>query len=363
MSGPEFDLVLDTALGGVSPSPGPMDSRLLVELAARHGLAALVAARRPDDTDEGLRRVARAAQARSMAASAELVRLSAALSDAGIRHLAFKGPATATRLYGDVAARPFMDLDLLVDPDLLFQAADRVEQEGFGLDDRLQRAHLHRMGGKHLSHIKGPVRLELHREILGIAGTGRSFEELWQDRAAFELAGAEIPTLGRADLIHQNCLHGTGHAFLCLKWLGDVVRLARDSDGWEEALAWARRDRLEAAFLCGPALAADLGVSLPPELERAIRAGTSRQLSRLVEVCKAKWHLHEGEMSLVSHRLQMLPPSRRWRALATMALRPTASDWNAVPWLSPDTPIVFSILRPIRVAFKYGRRLLSGVTT
>src|SRR5437899_2597076 len=53
---------------------------------------------------------------RNLEQSAELLRVLERLQDAGIEAVPYKGPVLASEVYGDVALREFVDLDILVEP-------------------------------------------------------------------------------------------------------------------------------------------------------------------------------------------------------------------------------------------------------
>src|SRR5438067_2363962 len=68
----------------------------------------------PPSLLDPLRARAREIAARNLYATGELHRLLDVLADAGIAAMPWKGPALAAQLYGNLALRPFLDLDVLV---------------------------------------------------------------------------------------------------------------------------------------------------------------------------------------------------------------------------------------------------------
>lgn len=83
----------------------------------RHGLAAAGDRGVPGPVLGRLRAEVREIGVRSLAMTAELVRLLDALRAHGVPALTYKGPALAVVAYESVTRRPFADLDLLVPPD------------------------------------------------------------------------------------------------------------------------------------------------------------------------------------------------------------------------------------------------------
>ncbi len=99
-----------------------LDWEFLLREARRHSVLPLLdrglrlhdGTRPPAPVRELLRAACRLTQRRNLALTAELLRILAALEDAGIAAVPFKGPVLAALAYGDLALRPFGDLDVLV---------------------------------------------------------------------------------------------------------------------------------------------------------------------------------------------------------------------------------------------------------
>src|SRR5262245_63923825 len=78
-----------------------------------------------------------------------MLELEAALSDDGVLVVPFKGPALATRLYGNVALRPSVDLDFLVRKTDVQRGADVLSRAGFlGVPNREELKMLLRSGNE-----------------------------------------------------------------------------------------------------------------------------------------------------------------------------------------------------------------------
>lgn len=338
----------------------PQKLREFQALAVRHGLAGWIERWLPAQhaAKPGVSALADVAAFRSMAACAALLELARALESSGIDFLQFKGPSTAVRSHGDVRLRPFLDLDILVPGGKLGEASAVAADLGFRLDDRLRAEHLHLAKTKHLSQIRGPVRLEIHRRLNDFPGFDRPFEFFWNRRSAYTLSGQRIPCLGDADALWHSAVHGTGHAFLSLKWLADLALTSRNEDAAEEAIELAREARMLPSLQCGFAVLEDLGATVPDRIQATL-VERPRQLRRLVSRSNLAIRADaQNGPGLFAHRLDMLPPADRLRPVLAAAFKPNARDWDLLPWLSPDTPVVFSLLRPLRLAwsFTFGRR-------
>src|SRR5512133_4115134 len=68
----------------------------------------------PDDARAPLRDMVRAVAVSALSGARQATEISSALSAAGVRAVAYKGPALAVDVHGDVGARWFTDLDLLI---------------------------------------------------------------------------------------------------------------------------------------------------------------------------------------------------------------------------------------------------------
>ncbi|MEM1111602.1 MAG: nucleotidyltransferase family protein [Pseudomonadota bacterium] len=119
--------------------------------------------------------------ARAMLLDAANTELLAAMAEAGIKAIPMKGPVLAQRLYGGLHHRPFVDLDILVQPHQLDHARALILDAGFQDVSRnprqfhLEFSRTNRSG----SH----VYVELHRRLIGYAIGG--------DHLAFGIAGSK----------------------------------------------------------------------------------------------------------------------------------------------------------------------------
>jgi hypothetical protein len=184
-----------------------------------------------------------AARARGIAVEAELRRTVALLADHGIRALPLKGPLLAAEAHGDYGLRETDDVDLLVPPARLHEAADLLAAASYArMDDPIRPNGLPDL---HLAlqHPQGP-RIELHWRV-------HWYEEAFsEDMLARAEPGPDGLLRPRPDDLA---------AALLLFYARDGlygVRLAADIAGW-----WDRHgDALPPGFLegharCYPALA------------------------------------------------------------------------------------------------------------
>src|SRR5207245_6416128 len=85
----------------------------------------------PAPVRDALRRRAEADARRNLRLAGELVRLLDRFARHGVAAVPYKGPLLAVRCYGDLALRPFRDLDFLIRPHDLAQAERALADHGY----------------------------------------------------------------------------------------------------------------------------------------------------------------------------------------------------------------------------------------
>jgi hypothetical protein len=145
---PEDELCLLLARGQLNPEERthilpflatPLQWPLLLERAHSHqvypllycNLRDLGFAGVPEAVQAELKGLYLASALRNQSLAEELARLLSLLGEAGIRVVPLKGVALAQSLYGDVAARVCVDIDILVPPANVVQAIDLLLPSGY----------------------------------------------------------------------------------------------------------------------------------------------------------------------------------------------------------------------------------------
>lgn len=209
--------------------------------------------------------------------------LAAALGDVldafeadGVEVIPVKGLVVAETLYGDVAARPCADLDVLVRPRQLDDAREALRAIGFR-----QRA---KPGYKALVHpfhdpawARGSgvdqVRLELHWALWADSERRLGTTGLWDRAVAATVAGRSVRSLSIEDTLLHLAIHRTRSA-LRLRWVVDVAELLRRHGAtldWAAFLDRAGRARARTASWVVLSLARDLlDAPLPDEVTQRL---------------------------------------------------------------------------------------------
>lgn len=227
--------------------------------------------------------------ARGLALVQEMGRLAQLFEERDLPVLTLKGATLAQKVYGGIALRPFVDIDLLV------RRADFARLERLLVEDGYRQKPLtpfqkagyllihaqytfwrRAPGGSH--HV-----LDVHTSMLPMGYSySEGFSDLWERAPTLVLGGAQVRTLGREDLLHVLCYHGFKNRWERLKYFSDVAELLRafpDMD-WGVVQERARAMRSRRVMLLGLHLAHEvLDAPVPEPLLRMAQA--DRRVVRL----------------------------------------------------------------------------------
>ena len=162
----------------------------------------------------------------------ELFRILAQLKARNVDALPYKGPVLAELLYGNVAARQFNDIDILIpERDLPIAVAALHElgyKPGIELTPRQERAYL-RSGYEYtFDRENGRNLVELQWNVLPkFYSVDLTTEGLFERSRVVTFGGQTIRTLSSEDLLIVLCLHAAKHAWAQLSWLSDIAKLAQ----------------------------------------------------------------------------------------------------------------------------------------
>lgn len=296
---------------------------------------------------------------RTLTMSSDLHRLAAAFEGKAIPFVAFKGPALAIALYGDLALREFNDIDVLVPEHRLDDAEDVLALLGYrsGQGDRaFRRAFLAHLRQHAFARTDGEAAIDLH---WALSGTHVPFPlktaDVWNDLWRMSIGDRDIPTIAGANLALLLAGHGTKEAWKLLKWVRDFALMIdrhRDLD-WSEIHRRALAQGCGDAVLLGCAMTQGLlDVAVPGELAGLV-AQSDRVRSRalLLISCMRAGHLPspQGEnfsdLGLCDRRLDRIKGTLR------LCFTPTPGDYAALK-LPPALWGAYYATRPFRLAFK-----------
>lgn len=166
------------------------------------------------------------------------------MESSGIPFQILKGVTLSHRLYGDPFLRHSKDVDLLVPPERLWEAVALLERNGWVeehpcLPRTAPYRFLLRRRWYHFEFKNSTTgtHLEVHWHVEEIPGT--KLDDLWLPRLLSSRPGDPI---GAFEFLYL-CAHGEHHAWMRLKWLGDIrALLDRHPQLWEDA--WVAAEEL-----------------------------------------------------------------------------------------------------------------------
>ena len=246
---------------------------LLHEQLQTHALTAT-----PAEIRQNLRKRFHENAAHSLLLAGELARIAAALNSKGIRTLAFKGPALAALVYGQITSRRYVDLDVIVQQRDMARARAILQSLGFNAPDYLSPSHNNLL--ERVQHSVALIRaddgliVELHWRIAARGFATLPFEnQMWLRAIEVSVCGVSVETLSPEDLLLALCIHGTKHFWERLSWVCDVARLLDRRLNWSLVFRLAREAGAERMLALGLCLATELfGVELPEEVGRRTRS-------------------------------------------------------------------------------------------
>lgn len=300
----------------------------------------------------------------------------------GIVAVPFKGPTLAASVYGDLALRDFIDLDILVYPQDLVRAGDLMLALGY---EALEpESGQHPLVDNNLWHelkfwrSHGQVLVELHTCLRAHwqlpDSLALDLSKLSPRLKTMRMGGKTLYTLAPEDLLLMLCVHGTCHHWSRLSWIVDVAETvsAEQEIDWEMFLEHARRLGVRRIVYLALRLAEGLlGANLPEKVRQQVQADRSvEQLERQVR----EWLFRQDQALELSKEAAFFIHSReRWRdrwpyyriylrAFLRMILEPTEADtaWISLP---PSLNLLYYMLRPVRIIVQrsqgMARKLLS----
>jgi hypothetical protein len=183
-----------------------------------------------------------------------LLKIAKTFGDKHIPMIALKGPALAQQLYGDVALKASLDLDVFIDVADYKLAVKTLVGIGFenaevpgNLNQRQETYLINNF--HHIGFVHGAtkVRLELHWALHTNKYTvGYTFEELYQQSGTVLLAGVAVNVPGELHQCIYLMFHGSTHQWKRLDWLCDWTMISQQCSNTCQGLpSEVRRQGLE----------------------------------------------------------------------------------------------------------------------
>ena len=348
------------------------DWTALPELAARHGLVAVLARRLPERADappsvrSDVDGRARLQAVHALEGIKELLRAVRTLADRGITAVALKGPLFSQWLYGDAGMRQFVDLDLLVRPEDRNAALHALAPLGYrlpyGMPAGTARVVYAGLRAWPLEHERGSV-LDLHWGTAHARfGAPLDAATILRESIAIPAGGVEVRVPAATHAALLTLAHAAKHLWRPLESIHAIAQLLRRPDvDWLQVKALACRSgawtgcatglELAARLLDGRLPAALYGAPLPPaSIALAEAAQRDLLLGGLTE--KDRWTERRAQRAALDGARARLRYDL-WRLLA-----PTPLEWEWWP-LPPSLAPLYVPLRLLRLASGAGGGLLT----
>lgn len=267
---------------------------------------------------------AREIAATNLRIAAEARELRAAFDKAGIRVLFVKGLTVGALAYSKPMLKMGWDIDLLVDPAAVTEAAAELAARGYrrtvpGAAADLATWHARRKESV-WSRPEERLHVELHTRL---ADNRRLIPSIGIDspRRDVEIAdGISLPTLAPDQLFAYLCVHGSSSLWFRLKWITDLAALLGGQTPEEIERLYQRSQQL------GAGRAADQALLLADDLYGSL-SGTGLA-HRLEEDRISRWLAAAALKQLAGNRDGLEPTDRRFGTLAIhwtqLLLRPGA---------------------------------------
>jgi hypothetical protein len=298
---------------------------------------------------------------RNLCLIAELIRIVELFRRHAIQAIPHKGPILAEQVYGSLALRQFVDLDIVVRQRDVPKVHELMTSQGFQAEVSGERAH--GIPGQYVfTRESGRIVVEIHSErTLRYFPTPLDLDAMSERLETIPLDGGQVQTFSAEQALPILCVHGSKHFWERLAWVCDIAEMAQAPRGmdWDAALGNARRLGAERMVSLGLYLARDLlGAALPQEVWRRVQSDRVAQLLaaqvRALSFSGARSEL--GVVQRFSFRVRMR--GNTWEGLRyalRLAAAPTEEDWSQLHFRKP-LPALYTVLRPFRLLRKYGLR-------
>lgn len=313
---------------------------------------------------------------RNLFLARELLAIHRRFEENQVALISYKGPILAASIYGNLALREFIDLDILVHKNDIPRATELLIAQGYSREPHLtqaQEAFFSKTQREYVFTREDGSVVELHWAVTPrVISFPLDPEDLWRRREKVPFGGDTILTFSPEDLLLFLCVHGSKHFWYRLAWICDVAELIRaeKSMDWGQLIERSSQLGAQRMLFLGLVLASDLlGAALPHGVSQVIR--TDPAVEPLAEQVRG-WLFREAEevSDIFARGLEeesSFHPFRvkvrerfRDKALycARTALVPTPEDWELLPLPKTFFPFYYA-LRPIRLGGRYGQKVLN----
>ena len=352
----------------------------LLEMARQHGVTTLLYRNLevtcpeavPKEAMDRLRGTFHKNAQRNVFMTGELLKLLKLFETYGIPAVPFKGPSLAASVYGNLALRQFVDLDILVREQDVPKARDQLLSQGYRPEHELtpqeekvllRSSHEYPFVHSH-KRVMVEVQWKIRPEYFSFP---LDHERLWERLEPSSLAGKAVLAFSSEDLLLILCVHGATHLWQTLDLVCDVAELiwAREEMDWELVMEQASALGSERMLYLGLFLASDLlGAPLPNRVTHEVEADPKVK-ALASEVYERRLFREDNSPPSMSREFPFHPfhlrirerPGDKIRYIVRLAETTTVRDLTLLRLPGYLYPL-YHIIRPVRLTVKHGRRLL-----
>jgi hypothetical protein len=354
-------------LGSVPAQPPVFDSRFdwpsFLRLSDAHRILPIVYAALKHDWPgpvsvlERMRADVAGISLRSAALAREAVRLTRLLESGGVPAMVIKGPVLASIAYGNPALRQFGDIDLLVRPGDIVQAAELLRGNRYEGRSRAGPRAFQRLAVRQEQFTRPdhPGFVELHWRLMpSFFDYGPDEDEIWRRASSAPLADGHVLTLCDRDALLFLCAHGAKHGWPAMLLVADVAATIRGEIDWSGLIDDARAGSGLRILLLGLLLAHEIiGSDVPAEVLRMAR--NDRVVSACAACVGARLLSGDPRISPFGEAVFQFRMTegfhRRVRYVYERGFKPTVNDRNFVRLPRPLN-ILYLAVRPFRLLFQ-----------
>lgn len=354
---------------------GPIDWDHLIKLACEHmveqllywHLARVLPEEVPAPVLETLRGIFRSVLERNLVLGGELRRLAKLFNANGITVVPYKGPILTQQVYGNLALRPSVDIDLLILRKDFQRAKRLLLSQGYRpfyhVSSAEEELRLLSACEYHLVTPSNHVMVEIHWGVWEESVfPPKAVTDVFRRSRLSSFLGVNVLTLSPEDALVVTCIHLAKHRWRELRLICDVAELIRAHPllDWAKLGHIAEETHNKRILNLGILLARDILGAMPPEEVTAAFA-TDAHLVHLAH--KAETTLFADNEAQVGREplYEIIRIRDRFRdkihSALWFALTPAIVDYQ---WLRLPRRLVklYFFLRPIRLIFDYSRGAL-----
>jgi hypothetical protein len=296
----------------------------------------------------------------------ELVSLVKEFNGREIPLLPYKGPVLASQIYGNLAFRPYVDLDILVPVEDITRAKNLLLERGYQitwpelpLNPAQEKLHIRTKYNYQFIHPDRQVTLELHWDV---SPNYFSFPSdigwLWQDLTTISLGGAELLAFPVEKLLLILCVHGGNHLWDRVGWICDISELISRYTAldWDIAFKDAAGFGVQRLLLIGLSLAGRLlDAPIPEDILKKITADAEvRKLTQnmIDRFASFRWS-GSGFLDIPLYHLRSRERIRDKLNYCLQMTTPTVKDLSFMT-LPDRLNFFYYLIRPVRLAVEYG---------